>query len=182
MNIVSLIGSYRKDSFNQKLVSYIEKRYQEKVSMTKAPIDQLPMYNQDLELDPPEIVNQVKQMIQASDGILIATPEYNHSIPAVLKNVLDWGSRVEPIFVKKPVMIVGASLGSLGTVRAQEHLRQILKSTGVNAYTLPGNEVFIGEVHNKMDEQGKLTHQPTIEYLDDVLEAFFDWIVKTKSL
>lgn len=181
MKFVSLVGSYRKESYNQKIFRFIQTRYKHKVQIEEAPIHQLPMFNQDDELDPPSIVNQVKTMIKSSDGILIITPEYNHSVPTILKNALDWASRVEKVIMKKPVMIVGASPGVLGTVRAQEHLRQILKSPGLSAFTLPGNEVFIGQVHEKLDEQGNLIHQPTIEFLDEVMNNFLDWIEKTRN-
>ena len=78
--------------------------------------------------------------------------------------------------VNKPGMIVGASMGMLGTVKAQIHLRQILNSPGVGVITLPGNEVFIGNVMDKMDEEGNLTHKPTIEFLDQVVDNFIEWI------
>lgn len=180
MEIVALVGSQRKESVNQKLVGFLQKRYRDQLKIVQAPIKEFPMYNQDNELNPPEIVGHVKQMVRSSDGVLIATPEYNHSIPALLKNALDWFSRIEPVMVNKPVMIIGASPGILGTVRAQEHLRQILKSPGISALTLPGNEVFIGEVYEKIDEQGNITHSPTIEFLDSVVIDFLNWITKTK--
>lgn len=182
MKCVALIGSDRKESYNQKIFRFIQTRYKNQVQFEEAPIHQLPMFHQDDEQDPPTIVTQVKNRIKKSDGILIVTPEYNHSVPAVLKNALDWASRVEKVFTKKPVMIVGASPGVLGTVRAQEHLRQILKSPGLSALTLPGNEVFIGQVHKKLDDQGNLVHQPTIDFLDEVMNHFLKWIHSTKNL
>jgi len=182
MKIVAMVGSFRKESYNQKLYRFIASRYQDKFEIEQLPIQQLPFFDQDEETHPPAIVTQVKEKIRASDGVLIITPEYNHSIPAVLKNALDWASRVEKVLINKPVMIAGASPGILGTVRAQEQLRQILKSPGVSAFTLPGNEVFVGQVHEKMDEQGNLVHQPTIDFLDEVVANFIDWIEKTKKL
>jgi chromate reductase, NAD(P)H dehydrogenase (quinone) len=182
VKIVALVGSNRKESYNRKLTKYIQKRYQEKVDIEILAIEDLPMYNQDDELDPPSIVKEIKNKVLESDGILIATPEFNHSIPGLLKNAIDWFSRVEKVMVKKPVMIVGASPGVLGTARAQMHLRQILNSPGVSALTLPGNEVFIGAVQEKIDESGKLIHEPTIQFLDTVMGNFIDWVVKTDSL
>ncbi|MCF6460377.1 NADPH-dependent FMN reductase [Clostridium sp. Cult3] len=180
MNIVALVGSMSKESNNRKIVEFMRERYKDKMDIEILPIEKLPMYNQDIELQPSEIVEELRKKIKQSDGILFATPEYNHSISAVLKNAIDWFSRVERVMVNKPSMIVGASLGTLGTVRAQVHLRQILNSGGVATLNLPGNEVFIGNVHEKLDEDGNLIHEPTIEHLDGVVDNFIDWIDKIK--
>ncbi|MBT2734191.1 NADPH-dependent FMN reductase [Bacillus sp. ISL-7] len=180
MKIVAIVGSNRKESINKKLVELLKERYLEKVEIEILPIEGLPMYNQDDELTPAEVVIQIKKIVAASDGVLIATPEYNHAIPAFLKNALDWFSRVDKVMMKKPVMIVGATPGVLGTVRAQVNLRQILAAMG--ALTLPGNEVFINAVHEKVDEAGKLTHEPTLGFLDTVMNNFIDWVEKTKHL
>jgi NAD(P)H-dependent FMN reductase len=180
MKIVAIVGSNRKESFNKKLTLFIQKRYKERVDIEILPIEKLPMYNQDDELTPPEIVTEIKNKVLQSDGVLIATPEYNHSIPAFLKNALDWFSRVEKVMVNKPVMIVGATPGVLGTVRAQVHLRQILNSPGVGALTLPGNEVFIGNINEKLDASGDLIHQPTIQFLDSVMNNFIGWAEKVR--
>ena len=182
MKITALVGSNRKDSYNKKLIEFMQKRYQEKIEIEILPIEDLPMYNQDDELDPPAIVKSIKSKVLESDGVLIATPEYNHSIPAVLKNAIDWFSRVEKVMVNKPVMIVGATIGVLGTARAQMHLRQILNSGGIAALTLPGNEVFIGTIQEKMDESGTLIHEPTIQFLDTVMDNYMNWVEKTKGL
>jgi len=180
VKIAAIVGSNRKNSYNKKIVLFIQERYNEKAEIEILPIETLPMYSEDDELDPPSQVTEIKAKIKAADAILIATPEYNHSIPGFLKNALDWFSRVDKVLVGKPVMIVGASPGVLGTVRAQVHLRQILNSPGMGALALPGNEVFIGGVKEKLDESGKLTHEPTIQFLDTVMKNFMEWIKKTK--
>jgi len=180
MKIVAMVGSMSKDSNNKKIVKFMQERYSDKLEIEILPIGQLPMYNQDIELNPPEIVVDLREKIKISDGILFATPEYNHSIPAVLKNAIDWFSRVEPVMIGKPSMIVGATLGNLGTVRAQTHLRQILNSGLVNTLNLPANEVFISSVGEKLNENGDLVHQPTIEHLDKVVKNFIDWVEKLK--
>lgn len=181
MKIVAMVGSNRKESYNLMLTKFIQKRYQEKVEIEILPIAELPMYNQDDELTPPAIVTDIKKKVSICDGILIATPEYNHTISGVLKNALDWFSRVDKVMVGKPVMIVGASGGALGTVRAQMHLRQILNSPGIAALTLPGNEVFVGAVQDKIDETGNLTHESTIQFLDGVVDNFIEWVKKTNA-
>jgi chromate reductase len=180
MKIVAIVGSNRKESFNKRLTLFIQKRYKGQAEIELLPIEKLPMYNQDDELTPPSIVTEIKTKVLQSDGILIATPEYNHSIPGFLKNALDWFSRVDKVMVKKPVMIVGATPGVLGTVRAQVHLRQILNSPGIGALALPGNEVFIGNINEKLDASGELIHEPTIQFLDSVMNNFIGWVEKVK--
>ncbi|WML55607.1 NAD(P)H-dependent oxidoreductase [Neobacillus sp. PS3-12] len=111
MKIVAIVGSNRKESFNKKLTLFIQKRYKDQAEIELLPIEKLPMYNQNDELTPPSIVTEIKTKVLQSDAILIATPEYNHSIPGFLKNALDWFSRVDKVMVEKPVMIVGATPG-----------------------------------------------------------------------
>lgn len=177
-----MTGSNRKESYNKKITAFIQNRYAEKVEIEILPLEKLPMYCQDDELNPPSSVVEIRNKILESDGILIVTPEYNHSISGFLKNAIDWFSRVEKVMVKKPVMIAGASPGILGTARAQMQLRQILNSPGVAALTLPGYEVFIGGVQEKLDENGNLIHEPTIQFLDTVMNNFIDWVEKTKGI
>ncbi|MDQ0269621.1 NADPH-dependent FMN reductase [Cytobacillus purgationiresistens] len=180
MKIAAFVGSNRKDSLNKKLTLFMQERYQEKVEIDILPLEKLPMYNQDNELDPPEIVKEIRTKILESDGLLFATPEYNHSIPAFLKNALDWFSRIEKVMLNKPAMIVGVSAGVLGTAKAQMHLRQILNSGGIGAVTLPGNEVFIGSALDKFNESGTFTHEQTIDFLDQVVENYIGWVNKVK--
>ncbi|WP_068675560.1 NADPH-dependent FMN reductase [Oceanobacillus sp. Castelsardo] len=179
MKIVAMVGSVRRESYNMKLVRYMQERYSNKVEIEILPINELPFFNEDEELNPPELVKILREKIKESDGILFATPEYNASIPAVLKNAIDWFSRVEPVLVNKPAMIVGASMGVLGTVKAQLHLRQILNAGNVSTRTLPGNEVYVGSVHQKMDEYGNVTDEATIQFIDSVMEQYVKWVEKT---
>ncbi|OAO79762.1 NADPH:quinone oxidoreductase [Geobacillus stearothermophilus] len=181
MNIVALVGSLRKDSYNRKLAEFMRERYKDKFQLDIADIGALPHYNQDDELDPPEVVAAFKRQVADVDGVLIVTPEYNWSVPGVLKNALDWLSRVDKVLVNKPVMIVGVSTGMMGTIRAQLHLRQILQSPGLAAKVLPpaGNEVLINFVNQKFDESGQLTDAATIQLLDQVIERFVQWIAQS---
>jgi len=180
MKIVAIVGSISEKSNNKKLAEFMKERYKDKFEIEVLSLKDIPMYNEDNELDPPSVVKEVKSKIKESDGILIVTPEYNHSIPGVLKNALDWFSRVDRVMVNKPTMIVGASMGALGTVKAQIHLRQILNSGGVAALTLPGNEVLIGSIQDKVDEKGNLTDESTIKFLDKVVDNFVEWADKIK--
>ncbi|WP_404328535.1 NADPH-dependent FMN reductase [Mesobacillus maritimus] len=179
MNIVTIVGSLRKESYNMKLFKTIEERYQGKLNMTIADIRSLPYFDQDEENSPPQAVKEFKEAISKADGVIIITPEYNWSVPGVLKNALDWASRVDKVFIGKPVMALGATLGMLGTVRAQMHLREILSSPGIQAKILPpgGNEVLIGSANQKFDEQtGQLVDKGTLNFLDSKVEAFIDFV------
>lgn len=178
MKIRVIVGSISKKSNNMKIAKFLIDRYKEKFDIEILDIKDMPMYNEDIELDPPQIVIDVKKKAKQSEGIIFVTPEYNYSIPGVLKNTLDWFSRVERAIPGKPTMIVGASTGSLGTVRSQNHLRQVLNSVGIAATNLPGNEVFISNVEDKLDKDGNLIDESTIEYIDKTIDNFIDWIEK----
>ncbi|MEC2055984.1 NAD(P)H-dependent oxidoreductase [Peribacillus psychrosaccharolyticus] len=178
MKIVAIVGSIRKDSYNLKLAKYIQKRYQDRFELEILNLRELPFYDQDIEMNPPEVVKNFKQKVASSDAVLWVTPEYNGTIPGVLGNAIDWLSRVDKVMIGKPSWIVGASMGNLGTVKAQLHLRDILFAAGISSPLLPGNEVYVGAVHEKLDETGELTHEPTVQFLDTVVDHFIDWITR----
>lgn len=179
MKVVALVGSLREDSYNHQLIKTIEKRYHTMFNLEIAPIGQLPFYNEDHEIYPPKEVEQFKKMVESADAVFISTPEYNWSISGVLKNALEWLSRVEKPIAKKPVLLMGVSQGGLGTIRAQLHARQILVS--VEAVTMPavGNEILIGGARQKF-ENGELTHEVTLQFIDEVMERFMEF-VKTEQ-
>lgn len=179
MNIVTIVGSLRKESYNMQLAKTMQERYKGKMNIEIADIRSLPHFDQDEENNPTEDVKKFKESIANSDGVIIITPEYNWSIPGVLKNALDWASRVDKVFIGKPVMALGVTPGMLGTVRAQMHLREILAAPGVQAKILPpgGNEVLIGFANQKFDEQtGQLVDEGTLSFLDSKVDAFFDFV------
>jgi chromate reductase, NAD(P)H dehydrogenase (quinone) len=176
MKVVAIVGSIRKESYNLKLAKFIQKKYKERLDIEILNIRDLPHYDQDIEMNPPKVVSEFKRKVADADAVLWVTPEYNYSIPGVLKNAIDWLSRVEKVLNGKPSWIMGATMGTLGTVRAQQHLRDILFCPGAGTPLLPGNEVYIGAVHEKMDQVGNLTHEPTIQFLDMVVENFIKWI------
>lgn len=178
MKVVAIVGSIRKESYNLKLAKYIQDKYKEQLDIEILNIRDLPHYDQDIELNPSEQVREFKNKVAEADAVLWVTPEYNYSIPGVLKNAIDWLSRVEKVMIGKPSWIMGATMGTLGTVRAQQHLRDILFCPGVGSPLLPGNEVYIGVVHEKMDENGNITHEPTVKFLDTVVHNFIDWASK----
>lgn len=176
MNIKVIVGSISEQSNNMKLAKNLVDRYKDKFDISILDIKDMPMYNEDIELDPPQIVLDIKREAKESDGIIFVTPEYNHSIPGVLKNTLDWFSRVERAIANKPTMVLGATTGILGTVRGQTHLRQVLNSGGVAAINLPGNEIFISQIEDKLDADGKFTDESTLEFIDITIDSFIEWV------
>ena len=175
MKVVAIVGSIRNDSYNLKLAQYVQKRYQDKFDLEILNIREIPFYDQDIENNPPEVVTEFKNKVKTADAVLWVTPEYNGTVPGVLVNVIDWLSRVDKVMIGKPSWIMGASMGNLGTVKAQMHLRDILFSPGINSPLLPSNEVYVGAVHTKFDEAGNLTDEGTVQFLDTVVNNFIDW-------
>jgi Predicted flavoprotein len=179
MKIAALVGSLRQNSYNLQLALTLQERYKDKLDVDILDIRSLPHFDQDKELDPPDVVQRFKAAIAEADGVIIVTPEYNWSVPGVLKNALDWCSRGERVFVGKPVLTMGATPGMLGTVRAQLHLREILSSPGIQAKVLPpgGNEVLVNMAMNKFDpEQRRLVDEATLTFLDGVVEKFIAFV------
>ncbi len=178
MNVVTIVGSLRKESYNKQLADTMKERYEGKLTIEILDIRSLPFYDQDEENNPPQSVMDFKEAVTNADGVIIITPEYNWSIPGVLKNALDWASRVDKVFIGKPVMTLGTTLGALGTIRAQMHLREILASPGIQARQLPpgGNEVLISFANQKFDEQsGQLADEETLKFLDSKIEAYIQF-------
>ncbi|MGG0655054.1 NADPH-dependent FMN reductase [Rummeliibacillus pycnus] len=176
MNVVAIVGSIRKDSYNKKLAEFVKKYNTDKFDMEILTLNDLPMYNQDNENNPSQSVVDFKAKVKAADAVLWVTPEYNGSIPGVLGNAIDWLSRVDQVMIGKPSWIMGASMGVLGTAKAQMHLRDILFSRGLSSPILIGNDVYIGEVHTKFDDSGNLTDEGTVQFLDRVVGNFLTWV------
>lgn len=180
MKIVAIVGSLRKDSYNKKIAEFIKDRFKEKLEVEIILLNDLPMFNQDIEKNPPQEVKDFKRKIKSADGVLFVTPEYNHSIPGVLKNALDWCSREDRVLSNKPTFIVGASDGNVGTARCQGDLRKVLNGPGVATLNLPGNLVLIGNVDEKFNESGEFTDKRTTKRLDSVVDNFIQWVKKVK--
>lgn len=180
MKIVAIVGSLRKESYNKRIANFMKDRYKGKLDIEILQIGNLPLFNEDIESDPPSVVKEFKNKVKESEGVLFVTPEYNHSIPGVVKNALDWCSRVERVMLNKPTFIVGASNGNVGTARCQAHLRQVLNSGGISATDLPGNQVQIANIQDKFDEAGNFIDERTIKYLDKVVDNYINWAEKVK--
>ncbi|WP_368251300.1 NAD(P)H-dependent oxidoreductase [Enterococcus sp. 2201sp1_2201st1_B8_2201SCRN_220225] len=176
MKLVGLVGSAGEHSYNRMLLEYISKEYSHLFDLEMLEIANLPLFNQsDDQTDSVAIQNLNRKIMQA-DGVIIATPEHNHTIPAALKSALEWLSfKIHPL-ENKPVMIVGCSYYDQGTSRAQLHLRQILDAPGVNAIVLPGNEFLLGKVKEAFDEKGNLKSEGTRNFLGATLVKFVQFI------
>jgi NAD(P)H-dependent FMN reductase len=182
MKIAAIVGSIREESYNLKLARFIQKRYEDRFTVEIVNIRGLPFYDQDIENNPPVVVTDFKRKVAEADAVLWVTPEYNATIPGVLGNAIDWLSRVDKVMIGKPSWIVGASMGLLGTVKAQLHLREILFAQAISAPLLPGNEVYVGVVHEKMEEAGNIIHEPTVKYIDSVVNNFVNWFDRVKAI
>ena len=179
MRILGICGSLRKASFNMAALRACNELMPQGLTLQIADIGDIPIFNQDvLDAGMPAPVKRIRDQITAADGLLLASPEYNFSVPAPLKNVIDWASRPpNQAFQDKPVAIFSASApGPLGGARVQYDLRRILSQLW--AYPLPRPEVFIGMANTKFDAHGRLTDETTRKFLTDLLNGFRDWIVR----
>ena len=175
LTILGIAGSLRKDSYNRAALRAAQKLAPADMRIETFDLRGIPIYDQDQESPAPERVAQFKSAIRAADAILIVTPEYNYSVPGVLKNAIDWASRPygDSAWDGKPVAIMGASPGTLGTARAQYHLRQIF--VFLNMCPLNRPEVMISSADERFDEQGNLTDQGTRERIEKLLVALGSW-------
>ncbi len=176
--LLIISGSLRKDSFNSALARSSMELSPENTNIDILDLNQIPLFNEDERLkEIPESVKIFSEKISLADGILIITPEYNYSIPGVLKNAIDWVSKMpEQPFNKKPTAIMGATTGMLGTVRAQLHLREVLFALNANLINSP--EVYINFVKDKFDSNGKLVDIKTKEKIKSLLLALCEKVEK----
>ena len=175
VRILGISGSLRRNSYNTAALRAAQELAPSDMRIEMADLSAIPLYNQDeQDRQVPESVARLVAQVQAADAILFATPEYNYSVPGVLKNAIDWVSRAKPQpFAGKPAAVMGASPGALGTGRAQYHLRQI--GVFLDLHFLNKPEILIASAHERFDAQGKLTHEPTREYLGKLLLALKVW-------
>ena len=169
IKIFSFAGSLRKDSYNKSLLRAAAELMPQEAEIEIFDLEGIPLFNQDLEPVSNEKIKEFKMKIKAADAILIATPEYNYSMPGVLKNAIDWASRPsgDNSFDDKPLAIMGASIGNIATARAQYHLRQ--SSVFLNMHLLNRPEVMVGMVQDKVDKDGRLTDIKTREIIKTML-------------
>lgn len=175
LHVLGISGSLRKASYNTATLNAARELSPDGMTIETFDLSAIPLYNDDLSTAGfPEPVRQFRDRIVASDALLIITPEYNYSIPGVLKNALDWASRPpEQPLNEKPIAIMGASSGNFGTVRAQMALRQVAVIT--NMFPLNKPEVMIARAQEKFDATGRLTDEPTREIIRKLLQALKEW-------
>jgi len=181
IKILGFAGSLRKQSYNRAILAAALEMVPDVASLEIFDLEGIPPFNQDLELQPPDRVKEFKTRIRAADAILIATPEYNYSIPGVLKNAIDWASRPygDNAFDGKPVAITGASVGMLGTARAQYDLRRSF--VFLNMLPLNRPEVMVPLAQDKVDSNGRLTDEKTRKKIGELLESLIVWTEKLKG-
>ncbi len=181
MKFLGVVGSLRKNSFNKALMRAALELAPKDVEIEVFDIAPIPPFNQDFEADPPQPVKEFKAKIRVADALLIATPEYNYSFPGVLKNALDAASRprADNVFEGKPVAIMSASIGRLGGVRAQYHLRQSFVYLNMHPINQP--EVFLPQAQQHIDENGHLTNEESRKLIKQLLEALAKWTMQLKS-
>jgi chromate reductase, NAD(P)H dehydrogenase (quinone) len=178
IKVLAFSGSLRKNSFNSGLLRAAEELKPGNMEIEIFDIGGIPLYSDDLKQEGiPDKVKLLAEKISSADGLLIAVPEYNYSISGVLKNAIDWVSRVTPQpFNEKPAAIMGASIGMLGTVRAQMHMRQT--AIFLNMIVMNKPEVFVNFAKDKFDSDGNLTDEKTKEVIKKFLVALSSWIEK----
>ncbi|MDX1639299.1 MAG: NADPH-dependent FMN reductase [Balneolaceae bacterium] len=177
ITVLGFAGSLRQGSYNKSLIRAATELAPGEMTIEPFDLAGIPLYNADLEAEgDPERVREFKDAINRSDGLLIATPEYNHGVPAVTKNAIDWASRPpkNAPLNQKLVGILGASPGLTGSARGQSQLRQAFEFT--NSYCMPQPEILVYRAHKKFDAEGRLTDESTRKYLGHYLVALRDWI------
>ena len=181
VKILGIAGSIRKASLNRAALRAAAELLPEGAELTTFEIDEIPPFSQDSEANPPAAVTAFKAAIRDADAILFVSPEYNYSIPGVLKNAIDWASRPygDSAWDGKPAAIMGVSGGALGTARMQYDLRKVM--VFLNMLPLNKPEVMIGNSGQKFDAEGNLTDDATREIMAKQLAALADWTRKLKG-
>ena len=176
--IAVVVGSVRKESINRKLAKALIKLAPKDLECELVRIDDLPVFNQDHDQNPPQQVARVKAQIAAANAILFVTPEHNRSLPTALKNVLDWVSRPygQNLWAGKPAGVVGASVGAVGTAVAQAHLRAVLGYLDVP--TLGQPEVYVQFTKDLIDDDGNVSNDGTRKFLQSFVDRYAAWIAK----
>lgn len=181
MKFIAIVGTNATQSYNRKLLQFMSTHFADQALIEVVEIKDIPLFCEDYAQTPPSVL-ALAEKIEASDGVIFGTPEYDHDIPAALKSVIEWLSwKVHPL-TRRPVMIVGASLGKLGTVQAQESLRRILDSPGLGSFVLPGFQFLLGQAESAFAENGELLDQRTVSWLEQCFEGFMRYTSALEAL
>ena len=181
LKLIAIVGTNSNRSTNRQLLQYMSKHFADKAEIELVEIKDIPMFNKPADRNVPELVSEIAEKIDAADGVLIGTPEYDHSIPAVLMNALAWLSYGIYPLLNKPVMITGASYGTLGSSRAQLQLRQILNAPEIKANVLP-DEFLLSHSLQAFDQSGDLVDLDVVKKLDAIFDDFRIFVKITEKL
>ena len=181
LKLIAIVGTNSKRSTNRQLLQYMSKHFADKAEIELVEIKDIPMFNKPADRNVPELVSEIAEKIDAADGVLNGTPEYDHSIPAVLMNALAWLSYGIYPLLNKPVMITGASYGTLGSSRAQLQLRQILNAPEIKANVLP-DEFLLSHSLQAFDPSGDLVDLDVVKKLDAIFDDFRIFVKITDKL
>ena len=181
IRILGIAGSLRRQSYNRSALRAAAELAPEGAAVEIFELDGIPGFSEDDEQNPPARVTELKRRIREADAVLFVTPEYNYSIPGVLKNAIDWASRPygDSAWSGKPAAVMGASIGSIGTARAQYHLRQMM--VFLNMFPVNQPEVMIGNASERFDAEGNLTDEKTKEYIGQLLKNLVDWTERIRQ-
>jgi len=182
IKVLGICGSLRQASYNRLALKVAEENLPPGMALEVfGRLAEIPLYNEDVKAKGfPPAVAELRARIKAADALLFVTPEYNYSVPGVMKNAIDWASRPpDQPFDGKPVAIMGASMGMTGTARAQYHLRQ--SCVFLNMFPVNKPEVFIAQAQNKFDAQGRLTDEPTRKFIAELMAALAAWTKRLKG-
>lgn len=179
---IGIVGTNSDYSTNRNLLLFMKKHFKEQADIEVVEIKDIPLFNKPENKEVPAIVKELATKIEASDGVIISTPEYDHAVPASLMNALNWLSYHIYPFVDKPVMITGASYGTLGSSRAQQHLRQMLDSPELKARIMPSSEFLLSHSLQAFDEEGHLKDEEQIKKLEGLFKDFLIFVEVMKQL
>lgn len=182
MKLLAIVGNNADVSTNRMLLEFMAQHFADQAEISLAEIKDIPAFNEPADRKPPVEIIDLSRKIQEADGVIISTPEYDHSIPAALKSVIEWLSYTTRPLIDKPVMITGASLGALGSSRAQAHLRQILDAPEVQARIMPSAEFLLGHSKQAFDDQGQLIDEAKRQELEDNFKEFLLFVRLTNEL
>ncbi|MGY3766675.1 NADPH-dependent FMN reductase [Vagococcus vulneris] len=182
LKFIGLVGTNSDKSTNRQLLQFMERYFKNRAEIELIEIKDFPMFNKPENKELPFVVKEAAQKISNSDGVIISTPEYDHAVPASLMNALSWLSYGIFPFVDKPVMITGASYGTLGSSRAQAHLRQILDAPELKARIMPSSEFLLSHSLQAFDESGNLVDGEQVDKLDGLFSDFCHFVNMTDQL
>ena len=182
MRLVAIVGTNSDRATNRKLLKFMAKHFADRADIEVLEIKELPAFNEPEDRTAPAAIAAFSEKIASADGVIIATPEYDHTIPAPLASALEWIAYTSRALINKPTMIVGCSLGALGTSRAQAHLRQILDAPELKARVMPGSEFFLGHSEQVLDDDFNLNDFEKVAELEEHFSEFQDFVTITNQI